>query len=346
MRILISGVGGFVGRRFARRLVDLGYDVTGVDDLSAGIHPVHWAFKPEIDETKSSTTYKPLVAKHGSFSFFKEDIRHYFKMQPAGYFDLVIHCAAVVGGRLKIEGDPLAVATDLAIDADLFNWAVRTGRAADNRMPKVIYFSSSAAYPVELQTRENYCKLREEMLTFDTNRVGMPDMTYGWAKLTGELLAHHARKVYGLDVVIYRPFGGYGEDQSLDYPFPSIVRRVLAGEDPVTVWGSGEQCRDFIYIEDIIDAVLATYDKVTSGTTLNLGTGVATSFAFLAWETLRQCGSLRRTVEADRDKPEGVFYRVADTVNLDPWYKATTLLEEGIRKVADHMKKGLTPPAA
>ena len=335
MRILITGVAGFIGRRFARRLVDLGHDVVGVDDLSAGIHPVHWCYKPALKAGGGPTTSRPLACSRGSFQFFPEDIRRWFTGHSPVVYDLVIHCAAVVGGRLKIEGDPLAVATDLAIDADFFNWVACGART---HMPRVVYFSSSAAYPVELQTRANHCRLREEMLTIDALRVGMPDQTYGWAKLSGELLAHHARKTYGLDVRVYRPFGGYGEDQALDYPLPSIVRRVLDGADPVTVWGSGEQCRDFIYIEDVIDAVLATYDQPDAPTTLNLGTGVATSFRALAYHALAAVDATTDHVVNDPSKPEGVFYRVADTVNLDPWYKATTTLDKGIRKVAAAMR--------
>lgn len=340
MRVLILGAAGFIGRRFTRRLVDLGHEVVGVDDLSAGIHPVHWRYKPEL-ASERMTTYRPFHCARGDFRWIQEDCRSFFRGMGGG-FDLVIHCAAVVGGRLKIEGDPLAVATDLAIDADFFNWVVR-----GKRLPRVVYFSSSAAYPVELQTRDNHVKLREEMLTHDTARVGRPDMTYGWSKLTGEYLARIASAKHGLPAVVYRPFGGYGEDQALDYPFPSIVRRVLAGDAPVMVWGSGEQCRDFIYVEDIIDAVLTTYDRVPAGTTLNLGTGNATCFNMLAMNAVEIIHGVRRAVpKADRSKPEGVFYRVADTVNLDPWYRATTTLDAGIRKVADAMRESLTEGAA
>ena len=99
-------------------------------------------------------------------------MRNWFKHKRnhASNFDLVIHCAAIVGGRLNIDGDPLAVATDLSIDAELYNWIVR-----GKFLPKLIYFSSSAAYPVELQTKTCNCDLAETHLSFSSSRISMPD---------------------------------------------------------------------------------------------------------------------------------------------------------------------------
>jgi len=81
------------------------------------------------------------------------------------------------------------------------------------------------------------------------------------AKLSGEYLAGFAAKEYGLDVIVYRPFSGYGEDQDLTYPFPSIVRRAVRRESPFVVWGSGKQLRDFIHIDDVVEAVFVTCDN-------------------------------------------------------------------------------------
>ena len=317
MNVLITGGAGFVGRRFARRLLDNDFEVTVVDNLVAGQYPEQWAFQPK---------------SRAKLTFVENDCREYFKLHVAHEFDLIIHCAAIVGGRLKIDGDPLAVATDLSIDAEFFNWAVRLQPA-----PKVIYFSSSAVYPTELQTRQCHCALSEALVNFDTRRISMPDMSYGWAKLSGEYLAKFAAEHYGLDVAIYRPFGGYGEDQSFDYPFPSIIKRILDNEDPIVVWGSGDQQRDFIYIEDIVDAVLQTQGLLRSAEPLNLGTGIGISFrelADIARDVLQTGGSITN----DASKPEGVFSRVADTAKLFEMYKPTTTLTDGIRRVAAYMR--------
>lgn len=326
MKVLVTGGAGFVGRHFVRRLCDDEYDVTVVDDMSTGQSLQDWAFRP--------TKGWPTV--------FARDCRQFFKDYPASSFDLIIHCAAVVGGRLKIDGDPLAVATDLAIDSDFFNWCV----ADRKHLPKkVIYFSSSAVYPTELQRRGNNCALAESLVSQGASRIGMPDATYGWAKLTGEILAGYAAKTYGLDVVIYRPFSGYGEDQDESYPFPAIIRRVVNREDPITIWGSGEQLRDFIHIDDIVEAVLATKDKLKLGEVLNLGSGEGTTFREIATEAqayregTMDIENYHAKIVNDPTKPEGVFARVADVTKMRQFYQPKVALVEGIRRSLDFARR-------
>ena len=335
-RVLITGAAGFVGRAFTRRLVRDGWEVIALDNMSAG-ELLHRWYDP----------VSPWSARFGRDKHRMWDVRSgTYSMDIPDMYDLVVHCAAVVGGRLKIDGDPLAVATDLAIDSDFFNWVVK----AKNK-PKVIYFSSSAVYPVELQQRLQYIKLAESLVTQGATKFGRPDVTYGWAKLTGEYLAHLAVKQYGADVLIYRPFSGYGEDQSFDYPFPSIIRRVVNRENPIAIWGSGEQCRDFIHIDDIVEAVMQTKDVLKPGDTLNLGTGVSTSFFDLVktasatlkcWNDsvdFRDATVPRFQCACDTSKPEGVFYRVADTYKLSQFYKPRITLEEGIKRVAAYLRE-------
>ena len=190
-RVLITGGCGFVGRHFAQRLEGGDTELLLIDDLSSGVKPKEWRV--------------PLREREG-YSCWYGDIREWIREEDeSDPFDLVIHCAAIVGGRLKIEGDPLAVATDLAIDSDFFNWVVKV------KPKQVIYFSSSAVYPIKIQTKEFSVKLTETMTHFNGNKIGIPDFTYGWAKLTGEYLAKQAVERYGCDVKIYRPFSAATE---------------------------------------------------------------------------------------------------------------------------------------
>jgi nucleoside-diphosphate-sugar epimerase len=322
MKICITGFVGFVGSHFTRRLLTEGHQVTGVD---IRLHKPEW-----VRQSQQGTFPKML--------YIVDDCRRFFKIEPASEYDLIIHCAAVVGGRLNIEGDPLAVATNLSIDAELWNWVCRA-----KPTPRVIYFSSSAVYPAELQTERLHCVLAEGLVSLDATRFGLPDQTYGFAKFAGELLARQAVQHYGVEAVIYRPFSGYGEDQSLDYPFPSIIKRVAEREDPITIWGSGDQKRDFIHIDDIVDMVLATYHKMPAGTTLNLGSGEAMSFRRLA-ELVCWVAGHRAEIVTDPTKPEGVFSRVADTYQMEQWgLKPKVSLLDGIKRA---LNKHLTPASA
>jgi nucleoside-diphosphate-sugar epimerase len=115
----------------------------------------------------------------------------------------------------------MAVALDLSIDAEFFYWITR------HKPERVLYPSSSAAYPTSLQTESDAIALSEGDIDFKKN-LGVPDMTYGWTKMTGEFLAQIAAKYYGVSVVCIRPFSGYGEDQDLSYPVPAIAARAAA----------------------------------------------------------------------------------------------------------------------
>ena len=243
-RVLVTGSHGFVGRNFIKRFLADGWDVTAVDALLAGSGARRVELWP----------YDPHTSG-GSFTEIIADARDWFELNRDQKFDLAIHLAAVVGGRSTIEGNQMAVAEDLAIDAGFWKWAVAA------RPANIVSFSSSAAYPINLQTREgNDSLLRESDLDFATS-IGLPDLTYGWAKMTNEYLGITAAKQYGLKVASYRPFSGYGSDQDSSYPFRAICERAVAKtvdeQGKFFVWGSGEQKRDFVHIDDVIECVLS-----------------------------------------------------------------------------------------
>ncbi|MBX4187723.1 MAG: NAD-dependent epimerase/dehydratase family protein [Candidatus Doudnabacteria bacterium] len=321
MKILITGGAGFVGRRFCKALLEQQHEVVCVDSLAKDTGCIH----PE----KGWFGINPF--DYRNFTFHNEDCRDYFKKHQEG-FDEVYHLAAMVGGRLMIENFPLAVGDDLSIDAMYWQWAQA------NNIKKTIYFSSSAAYPITLQKPEGYRLLREEDIDFSKD-LGMPDLSYGWAKLTGEYIAKLAYEKHGLKSVVYRPFSGYGEDQDLAYPFPSICLRALENNNTkeFQVWGSGRQMRDFIHIEDCVKGVLATKDKIDDGSAINLSSGVFTSFIDLAQKVTNLVG-YNPEVKGKSDKPEGVFARGGDiTKQLALGFKPSISLEDGIRGCLNHL---------
>jgi len=131
-----------------------------------------------------------------------------------------------------------------------------------------VYLSSSAAYPIKHQRHDHFELLTEDLISFESD-IGMPDLTYGWAKLTGEYLALLAYERHGIESAVYRPFSGYGEDQDDAYPFPSICKRAIEcrNDSSMTVWGSGLQMRDFIHIDDCVAGILPTMDALNGDST-------------------------------------------------------------------------------
>ncbi len=250
------------------------------------------------------------------------DCRDFFKLEKKQY-DLVIHLAAIVGGRQQIENAPLSLAVDLAIDAEFANWCMVT------EQPYVVYFSSSAAYPIELQTLSKKHKLKEKDLNF--KKIGAPDMSYGWAKLTGETLMSYLRDA-GTQVLVLRPFSGYGTDQDMTYPFPSIIQRAIMGSNPFDIWGRATTTRDFIHIDDVVDAVI-TMVQNNCNQTVNLCTGRATTFLDLAQMALKTLGIDKMPkFNILSDKPAGVAYRVGNPTMMSDYYTPKISLEEGVHR--------------
>jgi nucleoside-diphosphate-sugar epimerase len=223
----------------------------------------------------------------------------------------------------------LRVATDLSIDAEMFNWAINTGQT------KIIYYSSSAAYPISRQTAKIAYKLKESDI--DLSKIRNPDFTYGWSKLTGEMLAQHASK-HGVKTYIFRPFSGYGEDQDLTYPFPSFVDRIRKRVNTFEIWGDGSQVRDFIYIDDIVEATMKAVE-LDILEPLNLGTGIPISFVELA-EMMFKISGFRpiNGIKLLTDKPVGVMYRCCNPKKLKTFYKMQYSLEQVIERIFSENK--------
>jgi len=332
--ILITGGCGFVGRHLSMKLITKGNSLFIVDNLFTGQHPDKW-----IGEEWSCSQDGPLFIfeKDGiSVTYLEKDALRFFSDLVAGNLDIkipnfsdVYHLASIVGGRLIIDGDPMLVATDLAIDASFFLWATRF----PEKFERIMYTSSSAAYPTDLQTKDSAVALSEDMITF-FGRVGMPDMTYGWSKLSGEYLARFAYQKYGLHVACVRPFSGYGEDQDLTYPVPSIALRVARHDSPIEVWGTGEQGRDFVHIDDCIDAMFAVLDKVKDGRGINIGSGKLTSFNELI-KVLCALEGHEAAIRPLADKPVGVQSRYADVtiLNNEIGWRPSISVEDGMRRV-------------
>jgi nucleoside-diphosphate-sugar epimerase len=286
MKALITGDEGFVGRHFKKHLQQRGYEIVGID-LKSG-----------------------------------HDCRDYFRSCDER-FDLVVHLAAIVGGRQMIEGQPLTVATDLSIDSEMFNWALRT------RQHRIVYYSSSAAYPKQYQKGDGTEQhLHEDMI--DLENIKTPDETYGWAKLSGEMLAGYLNRA-GIPTHIMRPMSGYGTDQDLTYPFPSFIEKTRHRMNPFEIWGDGGQVRDWVHIDDVIGCTMAVIEA-DYRQPVNIGWGIPVSFLTLADTVFNIAGWRPDKIKTRPDMPSGVQYRCCDPTRMMSIYQPKITLEEGITR--------------
>jgi nucleoside-diphosphate-sugar epimerase len=303
VRALVTGAAGFLGTHFTRELYDRGYTVTRSD--------VRLGFD--------------------AGQIFAD------RLCVGAVFDLVVHCAAVEPHRAAIDGKPMHLAANLALDASMFDWAHRTGQK------RVLYISSSAAYPTHYQQghvgkydtlprplRED-CIVdpRDDRLSRGVPIPIWPDAGYGWLKLTGERMAADANAA-GLPTHIVRPFSGYGEEQGENWPFGAFAARARRREDPFTIWGDGTQVRDWIHVSDVINGALAVVDQDVREP-VNLCTGVGTSMAELVGLMCDEAG-YAPDIELRTDRPAGVAYRVGDPTLFHRIYKPLVSLEEGVAR--------------
>lgn len=298
---LVTGSAGFIGRHFAQHLQGLGWDVIGVD------------LRPTCIEGVTSAT---------------TDLRRWLqasRIEP----DLIIHCAAVVGGRTMIDGSPAQLAIeDVSLDGEMFRWYLHL-----KNPPPFVYFSSSAAYPVWLQDR-HAARAERQLNERDINldRPENPDQTYGWVKLTGERITGELQ-ASGLPIHVFRPFSGYGEDQDLAYPFPAFIDRARRRVPIFEVWGDGTQVRDFIHVTDVVQAVM---ERLASPLTrpMNLCTGRGVSFLDLA-AMVTEAAGYHPDIQTVPSAPTGVQYRVGSPARMRSTWTASIDIETGIRLALD-----------
>jgi len=243
--------------------------------------------------------------------------------------DIVLHLAAAKGGGIEhsmrhhgsLFRDNMRIATNM-IDA-----------VRDLPGLRFVSVSSACVYP-----RDCTIPIPE-----DEGFLDAPEPTnagYGWSKRMQEYLATSFAEEFGLDVCIVRPFNTYGPRDDffaeMNHVIPGLVTRVVAGENPLVVWGSGRQTRSFLFVKDCaLGILLAGAHRGVRGP-VNLGGAEETSIAELARMILRAAGA-DLEIRFDTSKPDGQPRRACDTRLARELlgFEAPTPLQDGLRQAVD-----------
>jgi UDP-glucose 4-epimerase len=244
VKVLLTGVAGFIGSHLAERLIKEGHKVVGVDCFTD--------YYPR--EFKESNIKK--LRSDSSFEFHDADILEINLETVLQDIDVVFHEAAQAGVRAS-WGSNFRIYTENNVRAT--QRLLEAAKAA--QLKKFIYASSSSVYG----DAESY-PTTEDM-------TPMPISPYGVTKLAGEHLCYLYYKNYAIPTVSLRYFTVYGPRQRPDMAFHKFIRAIFNNEE-IPVFGDGEQTRDFTYIDDIIDANISAMNVQLVGEIFNIGGGL------------------------------------------------------------------------
>ena len=241
--------------------------------------------------------------------------------------DAVILAAARVGGIMANATRPAEFLYDnLAIATTVIEAAHRHAAA------KLLFLGSSCIYP----------KLAAQPITEDALLTGALEPTneaYAIAKIAGIRLAAAYRRQYGSDFISAMPTNLYGPGDNYDlesgHVIPALIRRAheakLAGDDTLTIWGTGTPRREFMHVDDLADACVFLLENYSEEQHINVGSGSDIAIAELAERVSRTVG-FKGTIERDLSKPDGTPRKLMDSSRLSAlgWSPAIGL-EEGLQ---------------
>lgn len=307
-KVIITGAAGFIGSHLSNRLLAQGIHVVGLDNLRYG----RWS-------NVSSTSIGQFQAIELDLAIAtNEDYNELFKGS-----DTLFHLAAEKHNN-SID-DPVRVYNvNIQGTHRLFEQAIKQG------IKNIVFTSSLYAYG-----KVNSSSLSE-------NEVPTPSTAYGIAKLAGEGILRMFAQQYGINYSILRLFFVYGPKQYIGTGYPSVIvknfNRILSGNSP-TIYGDGNQILDYIYVDDVVDALIKSAASNQSQSILNLSTGKGTSINELTQLMLETANSKLRPEFCQPDWTHGTIRvgenkKIKDNLKWEP--KVTRA--QGMRSVWDWIK--------
>ena len=301
-RVLVSGGAGMIGSTLVKRLVEQGDDVAVVDNLWRG----------KLDYLKGPDgRYVIDIGR----SFFECDLR------TPGVIDHILegvdhvyHLADVVAGIDYVFGNQGSIyRSNTLINSNVIDSVRR------RRVKGFIYVGTACSFPADLQTGVDAEPLREQ-----DQYPASPESAYGWSKLMGEYEALLMEQEMQIPVSVLVLHNVYGVPTDLDpatsQVIPALVLKAVRWpEEPFVVWGSGDQGRAFVHVDDVVDALMLSTQYGFGHGPIQIGPSVCTTIRAIAEAVVRVSGKPIE-IHYDVSRPEGDRGRCAD------FSKATAVL--------------------
>jgi len=315
LKILVTGGAGLIGSNLVEKLIDLNHDVYVVDNL--------WRGK-KINLIRNNRNLININSH-----FFEYDLTDYKNcVEVSENMDIVIHLADIVAGiNFVFDNELFVYRSNVLMNSNVLHAAIK------NNVKKFLYVGTACSYPAEMQSDLNPPPFKEGD-AYPAN----PESSYGWSKLMGEYECELAQKSDDIEIGILRLHNVYGPPCEISpeksQVIPALCRKAINyPNEEFIIWGSGEQKRAFLYVDDVIDAITRTLNVGMNKGVIQIGPSESTSITNIAKKIISYANK-GIEIKCDLSRPEGDKDRTAD------WSKAKkilgwepkTSLDEGLNK--------------
>jgi len=309
-KILLTGAAGFIGSNTATALLRRGDMVVGVDNLNDYYDPARK--QANLEEVRAAA---PDPEK---FIFHRADIRDQEAMDglfAEHGFDAIIHLAAMAGVRASIEDPKLYLDVNLGGTLTLLEAAQRHGQ------PLFVFASTSSVYG------------RTEVIPFiETDSADRPLAPYPASKRAAELLGHSYFHIFGQNFTALRFFTVYGRRGRPDMMAYLVLDNIFKGKE-VPLYNNGQMHRDWTYVDDIVQGLLAAADRPLGYEVINLGRGKPTLLADFVQLIEEQAGKTSKLVSKPMPAADMEYtYANVDRAKELLDYAPTITVEQGVRE--------------
>lgn len=310
-KVLVAGGAGFLGSYLVEELVQDGAKVVVVDKIEKG-------------------QLRNLTLLLDAIEFIQGDLLQ------------LSTCVEVTRGMdvvLNLAGKTSGIGYSVAHHGELFTanslLCLNLVEAARrNGVPRLLIVSSSCVYPDNAPTPT-------PELAVNTGWPETANEGYGWAKRMAELQAQYYAKEHNMQIAVVRPFNPYGKryrwEGEKSHVIPMLVKKVCDGEDPVVVWGSGNQRRNFIHVRDAARIMKLITERYACADPVNIGFEDTISMRDLVEMIMTLVGKQPKVV-FDRTRPEGRIVKSADASKLKAITGGlfpTVSLDDGLREMIE-----------
>ena len=308
-KILVTGSAGFIGSHLCESLIEKGYKVIGIDNMSNG---------------KENNLKK--IVKNNNFEFYKYDINNELQLEESlNDVTIIFHLAALADIVPSIKNPDLYFKSNVTGTFNLLK------KCKDRGIKKIIYAASSSCYGIP-----------KKIPTDETSEI-LPIYPYALTKRLAEEIIIHFSKLYNMSYISLRLFNVYGPRARTAGSYGAVFGTFLAqklANKPYTIVGDGYQSRDFTYVSDVTSAFIEMMNKNINNKIFNVGSGKTNSINYL----IKLLGGEKKIKIPERPgEPKTTFADISKITTETNW-KPRVSFEKGVKLILNNIQEFINAP--